>query len=227
MDAVMSHYTFREQVFKNLKLNESLDCSTQAKVKNFLRHIEEPAEVIIMDSVLSIVPNSQKSLFESQSHLISNFSPRVALERDDIEKLREKVRQDFLEAKEKIVDDFSGGIFGDDDYYSLQLSQAQSTSISTAPTLKRKATSITDSSNEVIPIKKFVSKVKLRIILDFPLILFAFQKSKKKTTMNEYKRKKKTQRKPLPKIKILFRKPTNLQSVAAAAVEEPMSILPD
>jgi hypothetical protein len=165
MDSIMSHYTFREQVFKNLKLNESVECSAQGKVTSFLRQIEEPAQVIIHENILSIVPDSQKSLFECHTHLINNLSPQVSLERDDIEKLKEKVKQEFLEAKEKEkVDDFSKGIFGDDDYYSLQFSQVHRSSAPTASAKRKEAATSEIQSLEAVKKAKVVSKEKINFI---------------------------------------------------------------
>lgn len=141
MEKVISQYTFREKIFKNLKISsESL---TQTKVRNYLNKIKEPTSVIINSSILSIVPESKKNLFECHAHLQKNFSPHVLLEVvEDVNYLKQKLVEEVkqqLEEEAKHSYQIPEGIFGDDFHSSIP---STSTVVQ-----KRKFSSISTESN--------------------------------------------------------------------------------
>lgn len=121
----MSHYTFREKVFKNLKLStEATDSYPIQEVKNFLTKINEPTSVVVHQDILSIVPSSVKNRFTSQIFLQEIFSPSIILQTQDIDEL--KLKKEVKSQQSKSITEVSEGIFGDDDYY-MSLKRKSST----------------------------------------------------------------------------------------------------
>lgn len=117
-------------------MNETETAPTQSKVKNYLSKINEPTSVFIdQNNILSIVPASKESLFETQIILHKKFSPCLLLERESIEKLHERLKEECQKIKK--VKHEPEGIFGDDDYYvSLQNSNLPSTSTAAAQDIR-------------------------------------------------------------------------------------------
>lgn len=134
MEKVIAQYTFREKIFKNLKI--SAESLTQTKVKNYLSKCNEPTSVVIHSDILSIVPDSKKELFECEIELQDCFCPRVSLEIQDIDDLKHKLKEEVNQQKPPVAT--SEGIFGDDFYASLP---------STSTEQKRKSRSISSEGS--------------------------------------------------------------------------------
>lgn len=158
----MSHYTFREKVFKNLSLSTdgSFANPIQNEVKSYLNKLGEPSSVVIHQDVLSVVPNSLRSRFNSRIHLYEVYCPSVTLEKERLEQMEERLAEEIKsqQAQQKEADqEVSVGIFGDDDFYvsNQLLNNGPSTSVASA---KRKSTTPSEQ-----PARKSSR-------LDFPLI---------------------------------------------------------
>lgn len=135
-EEVMTHYTFREKVLKNLKLSTEESHPVQAGVKIFLNKINEPTSVVIHQDVLSIVPKSLKNRFDSKILVQETLDPSVSLERcDNIEELKQKLKDEVAAQKRDLVVEAPEGIFGGDDYYvSLRvLNECPTSSTVTVP----------------------------------------------------------------------------------------------
>lgn len=154
-ESVMSHYTFREKVFKNLKLRTEGDCNPiQNDIKKFLNKLSEPANVVIYQDVLSIIPNSVRQRFNSRVKLHEIFCPSVQLEVEDIEDLKAKLKKE-VKAEDEVTT--IEGIFGDDDFYRTNqfLSDACKGPSTSGTSLKRKSSAPVESERNKMPCKPF------------------------------------------------------------------------
>jgi hypothetical protein len=146
----MSHYAFREKVFKNLNMStEGTDANPiQTDVKKYLNKLKEPASVFIHQNVLSIVPNSQRKRYDSRIELSEKYCPVIVLDdisEFDIEELKEKVREES-KSQNKQVPPISEGIFGDDDFYVSNQLLNNGPSTSKAASKRKSSSSVEVSS---------------------------------------------------------------------------------
>lgn len=148
-ESVLSHYTFREKVFKNLNLSTEGSYSNpiQNEVKSYLSKLGEASSIVIHQDVLSIVPNSLRERFNSRMQLHEILCPSVILEVENMDELKEKLKD---EVKSQQKEPVTEGIFGDDDFYvSNQI--FNNSSIASSASLKRKSSTATSEIAKKVP----------------------------------------------------------------------------